>query len=383
MKYITIIRKNVLFLICLLCFFSVGGETAYAASPTLGREKIVMTVGEKKTIALKHFRKLFKKEIRKVRWQSSNKKIVGVRAKGQYRQKGVLTAKTEGKATISVKFDGKVYKRKVVVKKPEWKVTQHSSASGGQAMFYTIEDNKGDLVLIDGGYVADAAQVSQVIATHGNHVSAWIITHPHPDHAGAFNAIAASMEGITIDHIYAVEVHGKRYGETARDYDQIETYETFLKVTGEVTNLTYLYENDELDLLGLHMKVLHTWDEDTDALTVNLCNNGSMCFTLAGAEDKMLFCADVENETETFILNRHLQDITDVDYIQTGHHGNWGMTTDFYGHMNPKAVFFDSGNNLLEPGNLGYDAGKLKNYFEGRGIAVYNFSTAPNQVTLQ
>ena len=37
---------------------------------------------------------------------------------------------------------------------------------------------------------------------HGNHVNAWILSHPHQDHAGAFNQIYASPDGITIDAVY-------------------------------------------------------------------------------------------------------------------------------------------------------------------------------------
>ena len=107
-----------------------------------------------------------------------------------------------------------------------------------------------------------------------------------------------------------------------------------------------------------------------------------MLFVVSGHTEKFLFCGDVQKEVERGIIERH-KDELDVDYVQTGHHGNWGMTTDFYQYTTPKAVFFDSTDVLLEPGEIGYDGGELKAYFDGQGAEFCNFTTAPNQITLQ
>ncbi len=268
-------------------------------------------------------------------------------------------------------------------KKPAgWKITQYGDAEGNQLMCYVIEDAAGNLALVDGGYEEDAAAVREMIRKHGNHVSAWIITHPHPDHVGAFNVIMADPGDIQVDAVYTVEVHHDRYWETAQDYDRFDMYETFLGLTGGMETLRYVYEGDEFDVLGLRAKVLHVWDETTDALEVNLCNNGSMVFLLSGEEDQMLFCADAENETEPYILERHGEELGDVDYVQTGHHGNGGPTLDFYDVMSPKGAFMDAPNWLVETEDAGYDAWILKDYFEEKGTEVYSFGTAPNEITL-
>lgn len=266
-----------------------------------------------------------------------------------------------------------------------WTVTQYASVTGAQQMFYTIEDMQGRLVIVDGGYDVDAEQVQNVIAAHDNHVEAWIITHPHPDHVGAFNVIAASPDGIVVDHLYSVQVNYERYQETAQEYDGFEACETYFQVLENLektTEVHYVQENDEFEMIGLKVKVLHGWDEEVDSLPDHLCNNGSMLFVVSGHLDKMLFCGDVQKEVERGIIERHKHEL-DVDYVQTGHHGNWGMTTDFYQYMTPKGVFFDSTDALLEPGEIGYDAGELKAYFETQGAIFYNFSTAPNQIILQ
>ncbi len=269
-----------------------------------------------------------------------------------------------------------------------WTITQYPSSTGAlQQMFYTIEDESGNLAIVDGGYVADADQVRNIIATHGNHVDTWIITHPHPDHVGAFNVIADDLQDITIDNIYSVDVNYDRYKETANPWDDFVSCEEFFRVIKKIeeagtSRITYVHENDKFEMLDLEIKVLRAWDDEIDSLQTNLCNKGSMLFVLNGSVDKMLFCADVEAEVEKGIIERH-KDELDVDYIQAAHHGNWGLTTEFYQYTTPSYVFFDSTDVLLTPGEAGYDAGVLKTWFETKGVSVVNFSTAPNSIVIK
>ena len=106
-----------------------------------------------------------------------------------------------------------------------------------------------------------------------------------------------------------------------------------------------------------------------------------MCFIVSGNYDKMMFMADILPQVENEILSRHLDEINEVDYIQLGHHGNWGPTTAFYDNTSPRAVFFDCSRAVF---NLDkYDASKLKAYFEGRGIDTYTVETQPNFIVIR
>lgn len=95
----------------------------------------------------------------------------------------------------------------------------------------------------------------------------------------------------------------------------------------------------------------------------------------------MLFCADMESELQYFIVDRH-KDELDVDYVQLGHHGNWGLTAQFYEYTSPKAVFFDAPRWLTDTTDATYDAFILKDYFEKHGVQIYSFATAPNVIEL-
>lgn len=68
-------------------------------------------------------------------------------------------------------------------------IAQYGDESGIQGQFYAITTSKGELIVIDGGNPDNADKVRWVIREHGDHVTAWVITHPHPDHVVAFDVI--------------------------------------------------------------------------------------------------------------------------------------------------------------------------------------------------
>ena len=262
-----------------------------------------------------------------------------------------------------------------------WTVTQYASAENSQIMFYTIEDNKGRFAIVDGGLQSDTEQVWNAIRRHKRHVDAWIITHPHPDHTDAFNRLMQDPPGeFTVDTIYLPEVNPDAYEEKQKSYDVISSYYEQTEVTKDLDNVIYVHENDQFDLIGLEMKVISSWDANVDALPDHLPNNGSIMFRISGNEQSMLFCADVQKEMEPYILPEHEEDLK-ADYVQCGHHGNWGLNKEFYDHVGASVAFMDSPEWLFDP-DSDYTAADLKEYLENKGMTVYTFETAPNQVVI-
>ena len=298
------------------------------------------------------------------------------------RQKKILILIPALAAVLLLAAAGAWYIRKTRVS--PWTVTQYGSGSGNQMMFYTIENPKGQLAIVDGGWDTDADGVREVIDRHGGHVDAWVITHPHPDHVGAFNAImAANVDGsVVVDRILTVPVNRERYRETARSYDVIDAYEIFYTPTKDADNVTYLRENDTFDLIGLRCSVLHSWDERVDALKDHLCNDGSLMFRAEGKKESMLFCADVQSEMEQYIIPAHREELK-ADYVQCGHHGNWGLTLDFYDLVEAETAFIDAPASIIDDEESRYDGYLLRDYFLGKGAELKRPETAPNSVVLK
>ena len=96
---------------------------------------------------------------------------------------------------------------------------------------------------------------------HGNHVNAWILSHPHQDHAGAFNQIYASPDGITIDAIYDNGFDYDFIEAAGEPYDDITVMETYHTLTQDASNVTHLHRGDVLSICGLTFSVLNAYDD--------------------------------------------------------------------------------------------------------------------------
>ena len=131
--------------------------------------------------------------------------------------------------------------------KPGCRITQYADVTGKQAMFYTIEPEDGGLIVVDGGNAGNEDYVRSVIREKGGHVDAWFLTHPHPDHIGAFNRLWGELQS-DIDVVYAPDVDYLTYKERCYEWDEIQYYETFLDYMSDSDKVAYLYTGDELEI---------------------------------------------------------------------------------------------------------------------------------------
>lgn len=264
----------------------------------------------------------------------------------------------------------------------EFIVTQYADESGAQGTFYTITDDRS-LIIIDGGWAENEEAVREVIAKHGNTVDAWILSHPHRDHAGAFNAIYASPDGITIKKIYD---NGFDYDfiETAGEpYDDITVMENYHDLTVDNADVTHLKRGDVLDICGLTFTVLNAFD---DVVLNNVGdekdyqNNASLLLKVSSENSSMLFCSDIKYDMDTILL-ASCGDALACDYVQTGHHGNWSFSDAFYEKTGASVFFFDAPPEIMD--NPDFPAGALKERLLEKKKTVLDFRTAPNFITLK
>lgn len=258
-------------------------------------------------------------------------------------------------------------------------ITQYASVTGRQGMCYLITDREGHLAVVDGGWKEDGEWLLELLVEKGGKVDAWILTHPHPDHVGAFNGIYASGL-VDISTIYAVPVDHDLYQAKAQPWDEFGVYEEFLKLTEGADNLVYLEEGDSLDLFGLAMEVFHSFDPARRAEDKDPCNNGGLIFKLSAREESMLFLADVGSVESGYLLEKYGERLQ-ADYVQMGHHGNGGMEEGVYRQIAPKLAFFDMPDAMMQ--DAGLDAVNKRTLLESLGAQIRTYGTAPNAIGLK
>lgn len=266
------------------------------------------------------------------------------------------------------------------MEKHEWKITQYPSEQLN-SMFYTIQNDMGDLIVVDGGWQEDADDVRKVIENFGNVVDAWIVTHPHQDHAGAFCEIYKEPKGMTINQVYASDMPSEELCAENAPWDTFETLEMFKAL--DITQLQYVHKGDHLSISGLEIDILSAYDDYVDGLSDDLLNDGSIMFKINGKKQSMLFCADVGISLSDYLVSVY-GDSLKADYIQMGHHGNGGLSEKFYRLVNPEVAFFDAGEQLMNPseGNT-WTTPQNRELMESLGAEIYYFETGENSVVLE
>lgn len=261
-------------------------------------------------------------------------------------------------------------------------ITQYEDRTGIQGMFYTIETNRGGLIVIDGGNAGNADYVRSVIAEKGGHVDAWILTHPHPDHIGAFNELWDEMQR-SVDVIYTNDIDYLTYRDRAFEWDGFDGYDRFLEYMSDTDKMKYLHTGDELELCGLRFQVLHACEDYVYEYSRDIGNDGGLMFKVMNSEESMLFCADVGAGMSDKIIGQYPEEIK-CDYIQMGHHGNGGLSEAFYRLAAPKKAFFDAPEWLMNPAEgVGYTTPANRELMESLGAEAYYYKTAPNSVILK
>ena len=166
-------------------------------------------------------------------------------------------------------------------------------------------------------------------------------------------------------------------------YDDITVMETYHALTRDASNVTHLHRGDVLSICGLTFSVLNAYD-DTVLQNVgdekDYQNNASLLLKVSSTNSSMLFCSDIKYDMNDSLLTA-CKDQLACDYVQTGHHGNWSFSEEFYDAAGASVYFIDAPSSITD--NADFPASTLKSDLLAKGKTVLDFSTAPNTVTLK
>lgn len=211
------------------------------------------------------------------------------------------------------------------------------SQSDSQILSAILQTSQGSLIVIDGGLGEDGDYLRSQIQARGSHVAAWLITHPHGDHAGALYRIlqdeaAGIRSGIQIDGIY--------YSFAAPEWYTIHD-------PSEQTMAHAIIGS----FAGLPETMLHTVGRgqtiQVDDVTIQVMNdryetgsdkgnNAGIVYRLWVNGRSILFLGDMAEEGGRRLLSENGAEALKSDIVQMAHHGQNGVDEEFYKAVNPE-----------------------------------------------
>lgn len=265
----------------------------------------------------------------------------------------------------------------------EWYITQYGP-DWGKCTLYTIEDNEGNLVIIDGGYEGNSYLIETILREHNFHVSAWIITTLSSAHSGAVYRILTDWgDQIEIDSIF-IQNYSEEMLKTVLDHhmdweeSELENVESLVSLIDSFDNVNYVEAGKDYNILGMNMHIYHVWNEEVESLGNRESSNSSMVFSVEGNEDSMLFMSYVTLPIENEIIVAVGEN--NFDYISVNDHGEWAFDYWWFELMNPSGFFIDNeSEKLYSQGN----AYPFFTYFSEKGYNTYTFETVPNRITIK
>lgn len=256
--------------------------------------------------------------------------------------------------------------------KNAWTVQQYGSDSdGSQSMFYTISNRKGKLIVIDGGWKQNESRVRSAIQRLGNNVDLWIITHPHPDHVGAFNAIVSNPQGIRIRKVLAPKINPAVYQKYAQEWDEYSIFEEFNGIMSGAGNLQYIKGGDTIDISGLSLQFFSSYDGRLEKTSKDICNDSSLVFKAAYNGKSMIFTGDINSRRANMLVKRYGKKLRS-NYLQAPHHGNNNKRERFFKAVRPRVTFIDAPSWLRKFPAVKHNISVLKK--QGSRIITYGSS---------
>ena len=222
---------------------------------------------------------------------------------------------------------------------------QLTSQSHSQMMSYIIETADNKIIVIDGGNACDCdylfSNIQNIRKSAGFddiHIDSWILTHAHDDHVDAFyHAFEHRLREFSVGNIYykfplreLVEKHEPSATHT------VDRFNALLPRFADKAHI--INKGDVIKVGEATFTVLYSPDF---SITHNFINNTSLVIMAEIASDKILFLGDLGVEAGNKLLETDGNSLR-ADFVQMAHHGQNGVTREFYEAVSPKACLWDT-----------------------------------------
>lgn len=232
-----------------------------------------------------------------------------------------------------------------------------------QMMSYILLTDDDKLVVIDGGLDGDANYlVDRIKEIHPDgRVDYWLFTHIHCDHAWALATILDTRpDELKIGQIYA-DFPTAEWAKRAEP-DSYGISVKILSAFAKHPNVAKMPKNQPLRLGSVEITALNELNDldlDQPGLTIN---DTSIVYRVKTPKTTLLFLGDLFIHGQKRILENQPPEAFKADVVQTAHHGQNGVTREFYELVKPSACLWCTPDWLWDnnPPGSGSDTGPWK-----------------------
>ena len=266
------------------------------------------------------------------------------------------------------------------------------SSDVGHCYIVALED--GSFIVYDGGNASKPARTQDIIWNLLNelhyqvwnkpaskeepiHIAAWILSHAHGDHYGAFSELLKTYGKtglVKMDYMIANIPSQEAYSST--DFSEVGTV-----MTPDTIKLLQSHINGGFKLIKPHtgmvfhlanveLKTMTTW-EDLNPVMCSNTNDTNTVFRMtigsqnSGETTSMMWLGDANRLQSRFMCATYGETLK-VDMSTVAHHGNAGCEIEFYEMMDPETLFWthntSAAEGYLNPAKTGW-VNKVDQYF--------------------
>ena len=252
--------------------------------------------------------------------------------------------------TMSQKIDA-VVQPSVTLLGLEGYLTSGAPTQTGLSLLYQLCD--GSFIVVDGGHnkIEASSQIytaMRQLAPDPDHITiaAWLITHSHNDHAGAFLSFRRNYgHQVAVEKIL-VNFPGDGQYESASTGTSYKT-----NVLAEAAKLPgaeviKVHPGQILHLRDAEIEILYTLDLYAPQTLTDFNDSSVVCTVTLGGQ-RMLVTGDCGVMTSG-ILCKLYDEALRCDIVQMSHHGYAGATEELYREVDPLYVLWPSGSTTYE-----------------------------------
>jgi beta-lactamase superfamily II metal-dependent hydrolase len=214
---------------------------------------------------------------------------------------------------------------------------QLANRSRTQMMSYIIDCPEGGTIVIDGGMYCDedADHLYRELEKRGKRVDLWFLTHCHIDHYGAFLRLAERADfDIAIGKLC---FHFPRREWLLSKEDSARTAQLFSLLDRAELPIVTPHSGDSFSSGGITVEVLN---EPQNYESYRSINPTGIILKAHFPRRSILFLGDFDVDAEADYRAHFSVEKLRCDIVQMAHHGQNGVSRDFYALIAPKYCLY-------------------------------------------